>query len=159
MSSESLEHLPQTGPARLIAEVVEVDDAHTVCLARVPARSPFRSCGPTADSVPASLAIEMAAQAAAVAEPPPPGRDAASSPSPRLLAGTRDVTLHGAALRADATFRVHTTRTTLAPPLRVYRFEVFDGESLVAEGELSTFYDAGPQGFLPEPSPRTLEGL
>ena len=143
MSADPLERLPQTGPARLVLEVIEHDAERTVCLARAPERSAFRALGTAPAGLCASVAIEMAAQAAAVGEPAPAGGRPAPPAGPRLLVGARDVTLHAPQLPADGTYRVVTTRKTLAPPLRVYRFEVFDGEELVAEGELSTFFDVG----------------
>ena len=140
MSTDPVERLPQTGPSRLVVEALEVDGERTVCLARVPDASGLRHLGPRPGLLPRSAVIEMAAQSAAVAEPEVPSGDAPAGP--RLLVGARELRLHGDSLPADRTYRVVTHRATHAPPFRSYRFELFDGEVLLAEGEISTYFDA-----------------
>lgn len=141
MSADPVERLPQTGPARLVTRVLDTG-LEARCLARIPTNSPFRSRrGPRA-TVPCLLAIEMAAQSAAVLEPIP-DRSASAAGGQRLLVGVRAVRLLVQELDADDEFTCRTTALTLAPPLRIYRFEVSSSSGeLVAEGELSTFFDA-----------------
>jgi hypothetical protein len=147
MSADKLSYLPQTGPARLVVRVLHEGEQST-CLARVPADSPFRSHPPSSGAkgwtctVPAMLAIEMAAQSAAALEPRPTAARGGAS-GDRFLVGVRAVKLHQTLLDADLDYVCRASLATVAPPLRIYRFEVSDqsGEP-VAEGELSTFGDA-----------------
>lgn len=138
-----IDHLPQTGPARLIARIAESADDNA-CYAHVPEDSPFRSLDRSSDTVPALLAIEMAAQAAAVLEPLAEEGIAAAK-SPRLLVGMRSVRMTVPVIDANCEYLCKVEAQTTAPPLRIYRFEVSDlSGSLVAEGELSTFFDSDP---------------
>lgn|GEM_PF-2538142 len=147
MSPSGLELLPQRGPARLVVEIRESEEG-LVGIARVPADSPFRGPLLGGASAPAMLAVEMAAQTAAALEPTPssaPGSEesgAGAPGSPRLLVGLRAVELHAERLDAEATFLCRARATSTSGPLRIYRFEVssVSGE-LVAEGELSTFFE------------------
>lgn len=144
MSADPVERLPQTGPARLVVEAVEVEEERTVCLARVPRASGLRSLAPAPGLLPLSVVIEIAAQAAATAEPAQ--AEGATGSGPRLLVGVRGVRFLVDSLDANATFRVVTTRTTHAPPFRSYAFELFHDDQPVASGELSTFFDSEGTG-------------
>ncbi len=137
--------MPQSGPALLICEVLGAEPERSTCRARVPRDSPFRAGEPGCELVPAFLALEMGAQAAAVLE----ARRAADGArrAPRgFVVGARDARFHSATLAADASFVVVATLLDHAPPLRVYRFEVREGERCVAEGVVSTYSDAPVDG-------------
>lgn len=147
MSANSLDFLPQTGPARLITGVRESRGA-LACTARIPADSPFRSRDRSNANVSSVVAIEMAAQAAAALEPAPqqPTDHDPSRSSPRLLVGLRAVDLVAASLNADEEFCCHATPITTAGPLRIYRFEVRGPHGdLVASGELSTYFESASE--------------
>lgn len=140
MSVSPLVTLPQSGPARLVSEILQSGD-EALCKAQVPAGSPFRSCPRGPAFVPATLAIEMAAQTAAALEPAGQSPDQPNDSEPqRLLVGVRAVQLHALRLDADGEFLCRATPTSQAGALRIYRFEVSSSSGdLVAEGELSTF--------------------
>ena len=141
--SSPIDQLPQTGPARLIKRIGASEDGNT-CYAHVPTDSPFRSLDPSTNTVPALVALEMAAQAAAVLEPKPNGNPIASD-SPRLLVGLRAVHVATPSIDSESEYLCKVEALTTAPPLRIYRFEVTaPSGSLVARGELSTFFDSDP---------------
>jgi predicted hotdog family 3-hydroxylacyl-ACP dehydratase len=133
--------LPQSGPARLVTRVLEGPQG--AVMARVPTNSPFRSGPDESASVPAILAIEMAAQAASAWESSP--EDAAPEAGERrYLVGLRSIQLHTTQLNANDEFLCRIKLLTLALPLRIYSFEVADSAGVcVASGELSTFFDPG----------------
>jgi hypothetical protein len=133
--------LPQGGAARLIVDVLESTPSFALCLARVPADSPFRGRGLAGATIPAFLCVEMAAQASSAIER---GKEADELGDPQApghgwVVGVRGVRLHAGELNAEADFLVRTEVQGDAPPLRNTRFEVHIGSLLVAEGTLSTF--------------------
>lgn len=129
--------LPQSGPARLIVEVLDADREHANCRARVPSNSPFRRADGDRSTVPAYLAIEMGAQAAALCDARNRGTDEGA------IVAVRQTICHAGSLDADAVYYVQATLLESAPPLRHYRFEVsLDGRVLV-EGVVGTHLAAG----------------
>lgn len=138
MCADPLQRLPQSGPARLVTRILDTAEG-TTCLARVPSDSPFCVHHAAGLRAPALLAIEMAAQSAALLEPTSPG-PSSNSPEERYLAGVRAVQLHTDWLDVELEYTCRSEPTTVAPPLRIYRFVVSaPGGEPVAEGEFSTF--------------------
>jgi len=132
--------LPQTGPARLIDEVVCRDERGATCLASVPSGSPFRRGSADAQTVSPCVAIEMGAQAAAfVGSQDDSVQGLGKWASAVYLVGIRETRFHLTALPADEIYRIRATRQQIAPPLRVYSFEVSLGDLIVAEGSVSTY--------------------
>lgn len=128
--------LPQAGPALLIVEVLDADREHAHCRARVPSNSPFRREDGDRSAVPAYLAIEMGAQAAALCD----ARDRGTREGAIVV--VRQTICHASSLDADAVYNVQATLLESAPPLRHYRFEVsLDGRVLV-EGVVGTHLSA-----------------
>ncbi len=134
-SSEA--RLPHRGPARLVERVLAREDAHLEALARVPIASPFRASRSGRARVPAVLALEMAAQAAAAFESSTPAR--VSRRQHGLLVALRDVHLHASELDADADFLVRVELDESAEALHQWSFAVRCEGSLVAEGILLTY--------------------
>lgn len=149
MSNRSIDCLPQIGPARLITGIREVNGEFH-CTARLPEDSPLRGSSYEAaekdESVPAAVAIEMAAQATAVLQPQKEelSSDESTNASPRFLVGVRAVKFAATRIAANDEYHCRATLTTQSGPLRIYRFEVSkDSGEAVADGELSTFFDSG----------------
>ncbi len=119
--------LPHGEAARLLECVLERDDAGALCRAKIPARSPFRRGA----SVPALLAIEMAAQAAGALDERTDGDDG-SAPA-AMLVSVRDARLFAAELPADERYHVRVRRETANEALLIARFDVaLDGWALAA---------------------------
>lgn len=144
--------LPHGEPMRLVTRVEAEPEDGLACAARVPARSAFVRNG----TAPALVAIEMAAQAAAVfealrrvplrREDAPRGErgignDRAGEPGARLgyLVGARGVRFLSAGIPADDECRVAIRLAGVAGPLSTYRFEVARAGQDVATGAVSTW--------------------
>ena len=144
--------LPHGEPMRLVTAVEADHEDGLACAARVPARSAFVRNG----TAPALVAIEMAAQTAAVFEAlrrvrapredvprgeHGVGNDRAGGAGPRLgyLVGARGVSFASAAIPAGDTCRVAIRLAGIAGPLSSYRFEVARAGRDVATGALSTW--------------------
>lgn len=131
--------IPHRPPMRFVESVdAEWDDGVT-CAVRIPGHSAFTDDG----SAPALVAVEMAAQSAAVFEALRRGcMEGASSPRIGYLVGARDVVFARARLDAEKTVRATIRQSGLAPPLSTYDFAVVDGRDVVASGTLSTWLTA-----------------
>jgi len=134
--------LPHDPPARLLERIVEVGEERIVCRGRVPGNSPFVREG----SVPAFVAVELAAQSAAAWETLARMKQSAV-PEPRVgyVVSIRGVELSPAEFPAAVDLEVRVEITGAAPPLTMYRFEVSHGDRRVAAGTIST-YITGEQG-------------
>ena len=139
--------LPHRATMRLVAAVESEPDDGIVCAARVPAGSPFAANG----TAPALVAIEMAAQAAAVFEALRRFRasggesdSAIDAAGPRIgyLVGARGVRFLAARIPAGAACQVAIHLAGLAGPLSTYRFDVDRGGDPVAVGSVSTWITA-----------------
>jgi len=128
--------LPHRPPMRLILGTEQEMDGGVVCAARVPEQSPFTDRG----SAPAIVALEMAAQAAAVFEALHRFRGGRGA-GVRIgyLVGARDVRFALARLPAGETFFASVRLSGSAPPLSTYAFEVAAGSGVVAAGNVSTW--------------------
>ena len=142
MSDSLSDLLPQTGPARLIVDLLDSGDGRSVYRALIPPNSPFRARTPEGELVPAYLTLEMGAQAAAalVGVHARTGQ-ADRRPSEGLIVGVRNAVFLRDTLSADASFHVRTHEVHAAPPLRMYAFEVSVEGETVATGEISTYVD------------------
>jgi predicted hotdog family 3-hydroxylacyl-ACP dehydratase len=105
-------------------------------IARIPGRSPFRSQRADKASAPAVLALEMAAQAAAVFEHETVEPAAETH---GLLVGVRDARFHAHELSADADFEVEVELHGESSGLREWSFSVRSEGALLAEGTLLTY--------------------
>ena len=149
--------LPHGAPMRFVAAVEAEPEDGIACTARVPAGGPFAPDG----TAPAFVAIEMAAQAAAVFEALRRFRAAGGGPAidraggdsgvdrpggagPRIgyLVGARGVRFHRGTLPAGAACRVAIQLAGVAGPLSGYRFDVERQGDRVATGTLSTWITA-----------------
>lgn len=133
------ELLPHRPPMRFVEGVeMELDDG-LVCAVRVPERSPFT----TGNSAPALVALEMAAQSAAVFEALVRRRQTEGGP-PRLgyLVGAHQVGFARGRVPAGRALAAVVRLSGIAPPLSTYAFEVADGSEVVASGAMSTWLTA-----------------
>lgn len=96
------------------------------------------------DAVPGFIAIEMAAQAAAILETiGRTGRSGAGSAPQGYLVGVRGVRLRKEFPPGRAC-RLLVRREAFAPPLAVFQIEVSDEEGEIARGQLSAFIAEKP---------------
>lgn len=139
--------LPHRPPMRFVTAIEAEREDGIACLARVPSGSPFAPDG----EAPALVAIEMAAQAAAVFEAlrrvppaprpggPPAGPAQEAGPRIGYLVGARGVRFFSIGFPAGADCRVAIRLSGLAGPLSTYRFEVTRAGEPAAEGAFSTW--------------------
>ncbi len=128
--------LPHRGPSRLVHTAVEADRERALCRARVPSDNAFCHAG----RVPAFVAIEMAAQAAAVHAGLVRVEDGEiASPRVGYLTGVREAQCPERSFPADTDLDVIVEITHFAVPISLHRFEVrHDGRS-IATGSISTY--------------------
>jgi len=133
------ELLPQRPPMRFVEGIEEETDDGITCRVRVPERSAFTEGG----SAPAIVALEMAAQSAAVFEALRRSREAEGRGA-RIgyLVGARDVRFSRERVPAGMTLFAAVRLSGIAPPLSTYFFEVADGSKVVASGTVSTWLTA-----------------
>jgi 3-hydroxymyristoyl/3-hydroxydecanoyl-(acyl carrier protein) dehydratase len=127
--------LPHGHPARLVRAVVEASADAAVCLAAIPADSPFMAAG----RAPALLAIEAAAQATAAL------RASGGEQEPRIgyLVAVREARLRRGWIPAERELRVTVKSEGSVPPLRVYAVGVELDGNAVLTGTISTWLDPG----------------
>lgn len=127
--------LPHSPPARLIRGVIEAEAERIVCAAEIPPDHPLAVAG----HAPAFLAIEAAAQAAAVLE----ALARRDDPSPRIgyLVGIREARLAVPPIPTGRPFQVSARLSGSASPLSIY--EIAAGAAVT--GTISTYIttDAG----------------
>jgi len=121
--------LPHAPPARLIQGVIAAEAEEIVCAAEIPPDHPLAAEG----RAPAFLAVEAAAQAAAVLEALARKED----PAPRIgyLVGIREARLTAVPLPVGRPFQVSARLAGSAPPLSIY--DITAGEA--AAGTISTY--------------------
>ncbi|MBZ5638602.1 MAG: hypothetical protein LAO51_07565 [Acidobacteriia bacterium] len=127
--------IPHGGPTRLLQAIEEVLEDRLVCRALIPASNAFVSGG----SAPAFIGLEVAAQAAAVAEALE-RFDAGRAVAPRIgyLVGVRDAVFSVDRLPIDRRLQVFVRLVERAGPLKVYGARVaLEGETCV-EATIST---------------------
>jgi 3-hydroxymyristoyl/3-hydroxydecanoyl-(acyl carrier protein) dehydratase len=121
--------LPHEPPARLLREVLEASAEGLTGIAEIPADSPFVHAG----RAPALLALEAAAQGAAVLEAL--SRQDASGPRIGYLVGLRNARLHTPWLPPEQPFRVTVRLTGSAESLSMYEVAIDE----IVLGSISTF--------------------
>jgi len=128
--------LPHRPPMRFVEGVVEQSDDGVVCAVSVPGRSAFDTGG----LAPALVAIEMAAQSAAVCESLRRSREEKTGGA-RLgyLVGARDVVFERARVPVGETLFAAVRLSGIALPLCTYGFEITQGSEAVASGTVSTW--------------------
>lgn len=131
--------LPHRPPMRFVEEIVEETDGGTVCAVRVPERSAFNTEG----SAPALVALEMAAQSAAIFEALHRFRQTgATGPRVGYLVGARDVHFARERVPAGETLFSTVRLSGIALPLCNYAFDIALGSEVVASGTVSTWLTA-----------------
>src|SRR5262245_14624497 len=128
--------LPHRPPMRFVEGIEMQMEDGVACAVRVPERSAFTAGG----SSPALVALEMAAQSAAVFEALLRARDTGGSRA-RIgyLVGARDVRFARPRLPADRTLSAVVRLSGIAGPLSTYTFDIADGSAVVAWGTISTW--------------------
>jgi len=131
--------LPHRPPMRFVEGIEAEPDGGIVGAVRIPEQSPFTERG----SAPALVALEMAAQSAAVLEALRRFR-AAEGGGARVgyLVGARDVRFARARVPAGETLFAAVRLSGIALPLCTYAFDVARGSAVVASGTLSTWITA-----------------
>jgi len=131
--------LPHRPPMRFVEGIEAETDGGVVCSVRVPEESAFTGRG----SAPALVALEMAAQSAAVFEALLRFREAGDTGARvGFLVGARDVRLARARVPAGVTLLAAVRLSAIAPPLSTYAFDVADASGVVASGTVSTWLTA-----------------
>jgi 3-hydroxymyristoyl/3-hydroxydecanoyl-(acyl carrier protein) dehydratase len=126
--------VPHAPPALLVHSVLDASADALTGLAAIPAASPFVAAG----RAPAFLALEAAAQGAAVLEAL--GRRDAPGPRIGYLVGLRNARFSVPWLPAERLFRIAVRLSGSAPPLSIYEVTVEGGGGVeLARGTLSTF--------------------
>jgi 3-hydroxyacyl-[acyl-carrier-protein] dehydratase len=126
--------VPHARPALLVHSVLDASMDALTGLALIPAASPFV----TDRRAPAFLALEAAAQGAAVLEAL--GRRDAPGPRIGYLVGLRNARFSVPWLPAERPFRITVRLSGSAPPLSIYEVTGEGGEGVeLARGTLSTF--------------------
>ncbi len=125
--------LPHAPPARLVRGVIAAEAERIVCVAEIPPDHPLAVAG----RAPAWLAVEAAAQGAAVLEALARTED----PAPRIgyLVGIREARFTTVPLPVGQPFQVSAQLAGSAPPLSVY--EIAAGEAVT--GTISTYIPGG----------------
>ena len=124
---------------RFVEGIEAETDVGVVCSVRVPEGSAFTERG----SAPALVALEMAAQSAAVFEALLRFREAREAGARvGYLVGARDVRLARARVPAGVTLLTAVQLSAIAPPLSTYAFDVADASGVVASGTVSTWLTA-----------------
>ncbi len=128
--------LPHRPPMRFVEAIEAETDGGVVCAVRVPTLCAFTERG----SAPALVALEMAAQSAAVFEALLRFRgEEGGGARVGYLVGARDVRFARARVPAGVTIFAAVRLAAIAPPLSTYDFEVADATGVVASGTLSAW--------------------
>ena len=131
--------LPHRPPMRFVEGIETETEGGVVCAVRVPEQSVFTERG----SAPALVALEMAAQSAAVCEALRRFREAGGAGAQvGYLVGARDVRFARARVPAGETLFAAVRLSGIALPLCTYAFDVARGSEVVASGTLSTWLTA-----------------
>jgi len=131
--------LPHRPPMRFVEGIATETDGGAVCAVRVPERSAFSAGG----FAPALVALEMAAQSAAVCEALRRFREAGDAGARvGYLVGARDVRFARALVPAGETLFAAVRLSGIALPLCTYAFDVARGSEVVASGTVSTWLTA-----------------
>jgi predicted hotdog family 3-hydroxylacyl-ACP dehydratase len=124
--------IPHRGPMRLLHRVLSVAAEVLLGEAAVPADNPLAR-----ERVPAWLALEAAAQAAAALEAL--SRERETGPRLGYLVGVREARLQAADLAAEASFRILVRAQGSAPPLAIYEARAERDGAAFLSATLSTY--------------------
>lgn len=117
--SGDVDRLPHRGLARLIVSVERASASETCCVARIPADHPAVEDG----VAPATVALELGAQAAALMASAAGGEEPGARVAGRIVSVRQlDVVGHGVA--AGRNLAVTVRLVADARPLRIYEFDV-----------------------------------
>jgi predicted hotdog family 3-hydroxylacyl-ACP dehydratase len=131
--------LPHRPPMRFVEGIERETDGGVVCAVRVSERSAFSAGG----FAPALVALEMAAQSAAVCEALRRFREVGDTGARvGYLVGARDVRFARARVPAGETLFAAVRLSGIALPLCTYAFDVARGSEVVASGTVSTWLTA-----------------
>lgn len=131
--------LPHRPPMRFVEGIESETDDGVVCAVRVPERSAFNAGG----SAPALVALEMAAQTAAVCEALRRFRETGDAGARvGYLVGARDVRFARTSLPVGETLFAAVRLSGIALPLCTYAFDVARESEVVASGTVSTWLTA-----------------
>ena len=131
--------LPHRPPMRFVEGIATETDEGVVCAVRVPERSAFNAGG----FAPALVALEMAAQSAAVFEALSRFHEAGDvGARVGYLVGARDVRFARARVPAGETLFASVRLLEIALPLCAYAFDVARGSDVVTSGTVSTWLTA-----------------
>jgi 3-hydroxymyristoyl/3-hydroxydecanoyl-(acyl carrier protein) dehydratase len=131
--------LPHRPPMRFVEAIEAETDGEVVCAVSVPRLCAFTERG----SAPALVALEMAAQSAAVSEALLRFRgEEGGGARIGYLVGARNVRFARARVPAGVTIFAAVRLAAIAPPLSIYDFDVEDATGVVASGTLSAWLTA-----------------
>ena len=134
----AIERLPHAGPARLIEDVRSIEDHCIETVGAIPARSAWVDRG----RVPAYVALELAAQSAAVFEIADGPEGEGSAPAEHgYIVRVRDLRCLRTDFPSDAALRASIRLEGSAAPLAMYRFEASANGEPIAAGTFSTYVD------------------
>lgn len=128
--------LPHRAPMRFVQTILSMTAEQLICEASIPARCPLVGDG----RVPAVVALEAAAQAAAAWEALQ-RRQAAGDVTARIgyLVALRDVVFYAPHVPADQRLVIRIELDACVPPLSHYRVRVSCDEQLIVTGTIATF--------------------
>ena len=125
-----------------MSKVLELKDDRVTCEAVIAPDSPWVSAG----ACPAFVAVEAAAQAAALLG------EARSEPQSGTLVRARTIVCSRSTLTAGVPFVVTARRSGAAAPLFVFDVEARDGDGLILDGQIGIYLgeDAPSSGHISE---------
>jgi predicted hotdog family 3-hydroxylacyl-ACP dehydratase len=130
------ELIPHRKPWLFVERIVGVADDGATCLCRVPGACALVTSG----STPAFVALEAAAQTAAVWEALRRSRDAGRPPARvGYLVSLRDVVLHQRTIPAEADLIASVRLVANAPPLATYAVDVAVDGDIALSGTMGTY--------------------
>lgn len=135
------ELIPHRPPLLMAEEVVELRPDGALCRGRVHPDSPFVTAG----AAPSFVALEMAAQCAALLEALDRWRKGgAAAPRVGFLVGVRNATFAPEPIPAGRTLTIDLRAVGAAPPLTIYEARVADEGREYFSGSFSTFVGESP---------------
>ncbi len=133
--------IPHRPPLLMADEVVELRADGAVCRGRVAADNPFVAAG----AAPSLVALELAAQCAALVEAMERWRrDGAATPRVGYLVGIRHATFSPQRIPVGRTLTIELRAVAAAPPLTHYEARVADEDREYFSGGFSTFIVDAP---------------
>jgi predicted hotdog family 3-hydroxylacyl-ACP dehydratase len=134
-SRELASLLPHGPEARWVSRVTDITLDTVRCEGRVPARCPYVRGG----RCPAYVALELAAQVAAILEAQGETLETRRSRRIGYLVRARRVFCERPDFPADALLRAHVSRIGESAPVFVYEADVSDSDGRLLRGEITTY--------------------